>query len=359
MAPIEQIIRKIILFQRKNLTFRIIAGIMHFFLFLLIIWLSTFLADSVFYFKTEVRWFILILNSLLTFYLLYQFVLSPLIESIFLSDKKDLTHITNDIGHQFPTIADRLTNIYQLILSKPPGSSSSIRQYAIGQFAEKISSFNFSNKLTLKKYFFPISLILPVLLGSILVIFSLSERLSLSAKRILNPTGEYAIVPWYDFSVDPGDARVISGESLDVSIIYQGPEADKCILWYRNQGEKNLQSEEFRKKKAHYHLELTNVRKPFEYYIQAIPAFPTEWRDKLISRMYRVETLNPPLVNEIQVEIQPPAYTVLPKRFLERNVGDIIAYPGSKINVSGLASKNLKHAEIVFRINHTILMSVI
>ena len=62
----NHIIRKIFLFQRKNLIFHTIAGAIHFSIFLLLIWLSTFLADSVKYFKSEVRWFILILNGSLT-----------------------------------------------------------------------------------------------------------------------------------------------------------------------------------------------------------------------------------------------------------------------------------------------------
>lgn len=348
MEAINQIIRKIVLFQRKNLVFRFIAGSIHFFIFFLIIWLSTFLTDSVFYFKTEVRWFILILNSSLTIYLFYQFVLLPVIDSFLLSEKKDLTPVTKYIGERFPSIADRLTNIYQLIISEPPGSSSSIKQYAIGQFAQKVTDINFAKKLVLKDYFLPFSFMLPVLMGSIILIFSLSGRLSLSAKRVLNPAGEYAIVPWYEFSVNPGDASIISGESLEITILYQGPEADNCMFWYRNQGEKNLQSKVLRKGQNNYHLELDNIRKPFDYYVQAIPAFPAEWRNKLISKMYTIETLNPPLINEILVEIQPPFYTKLPKRFLDLNVGDIIAYPGSKINISGLVSKNLKKAEMVF-----------
>jgi hypothetical protein len=176
----------------------------------------------------------------------------------------------------------------------------------------------------------------------------LGGKLSLSAKRILNPTGEYAIIPWHEFSVEPGNTRLISGEKFQVTLAYQGPEAERCILWYRNDGEDNLQSKIFRKQQGIYLLELDNVRKSFEYYVQAIPAFPAEWRDKLISQIFTVKTLTPPLVNELQVDIQPPAYTKLPRRFLEQNVGDIIAYPGTMIRVSGLASKNLKNAEIVF-----------
>ena len=104
----------------------------------------------------------------------------------------------------------------------------------------------------------------------------------------------------------------------------------------------------FLKDQNNYHLTLENIRKPIDYYIQAIPGFPAEWHDKLLSKTYLVETLNPPMVNELQIEIQPPFYTKLPQKFLELNVGDIMAYPGSKIKISGQASKNLKTAEVIF-----------
>jgi len=348
MDAINQIIRKIFLFQRKNLIYHAIAGSIHFSIVLLIIWLSTFLADSVLYFKSEVRWFILILNGSLTIYLFYQYVLLPIIEFFLLSESKDLTPVTKYIGERFTSISDRLTNIYQLIVSEQPGSSSSIKDYAIRKFAQKITKVNFADKLVLKEYLFPLLIILPVLVGSVLLISTLSGRLSLSAKRILNPTGEYAIVPWYEMSVTPGDARLISGESLTVTVLYQGPETENIIFWHRNQGEKSLQSKVFQKGQSNFHLTLENIRKPIEYYVQAIPAFPAEWHDKLISKMYMLETLNPPLVNELQIVIQPPVYTNLPKRFLDLNVGDVIAYPGSKVNISGRSSKNIKMAEIVF-----------
>ena len=147
MEAANFVITKIVLFQRKNLTFHIVAGFIHFILFLLIIWLSTFLADSVFYFKPEVRWFILILNSIITVYLFYRHFLSPLIKYFFLSDKKNLTPITKVIGEYYPNIADKLTNIYQLITSESPRSSLSIKNFAISNFAHQISAINFADKL--------------------------------------------------------------------------------------------------------------------------------------------------------------------------------------------------------------------
>jgi len=348
MSSIHHIISEVISFQRRNLTYQFLAGVLHFTIFMLIIWISTFLADSLFYFASDVRWFILILNGLLSIYLLYHFIASPLIEYFRLSENKDLTPVTSNIGRQFPSIADRLTNIYQLIQENPRGSSSPLRQYAIEKFTDSISTISFRSKLIFRNYILSVFYILPIFIGSILIIIMLGDKLSLSAKRIMDPTGEYAVVPAYKFVVTPGDAKIISGEGFEIAMTYQGPKAEQYILWFRNKDEKNLQSKIFFKQQNTYYVELENIRKPFEYYLQAIPAFPTEWRDKLISSIYTVETLNPPLVNELQVEIEPPLYTALPRRFSENNVGDIIAYPGSKINISGRASKNLKTAEIHF-----------
>jgi hypothetical protein len=48
------------------------------------------------------------------------------------------------------------------------------------------------------------------------------------------------------------------------------------------------------------------------------------------------------------VVVTPPSYTKLPKQFFEVNVGDILAYPGSNINISAQANKTLNTAKIVF-----------
>ncbi len=350
----EQIIGKIINFQKKQLLYTVFSGIINLSIYLLLIWISTFLADSVFYFSPAVRWFILIINVTITFYLLYQLIISPLIKLVLLNENKDLTPITRHIGELFSSLGDKLTNIYQLIVSTPLGSSLSIRQYAIEQFANKISSFDFNANTRFKNFVIPYYVLFPVLIGSVLVSSMLQDKITLSMKRTFDPTGDYAIIPWYQFTVNPGNSEIIAGEPVNIITSFRGPEIKECLIWYRNSGDKAFQSKRMQNQNEIYTLQLNTIKKPLEYFVQAVPSFPAEWRDKLLSPRFTVNTLIPPLVTELQLEIIPPTYTKLPRQMSVRNVGDVIAYAGSKINIHGQANKPLKTADIVFSENNLV-----
>jgi hypothetical protein len=348
MEAQNQIIGKIIRFQQKKLIYQIISGILKFFIYLLLIWLSSFIADSVFYFSQSVRWFVVVLNGSITIYFFYTLIFSSLIDLIQLSDKNDLTPVTRSIGVLFPSIEDRLTNIYQLITLRPPGSSSSITYYAIERYAKELENTEFSKEIKLGDFLFPYSIVIPVILGSLVLTYMLSDKLMLSMKRILNPMGEYAEVPWYEFTVNPGNTNIIIDQTLNISAKFKGPELETCLLQLRFRGDVVYQSKLMRGQADFYEIQIDDIKRPFEYYLQGFPRFPAEWKDKLVSQVFTINTLIPPLVNEVQVVVTPPSYTNLPKQFLEVNVGDIIAYPGSIINISAQANKALNMAKIVF-----------
>ncbi len=344
----HQIIEKIVRFERKNLFYRAIAGIISFAVFCLIIWISTVLADSVFYFSNAVRWFLLIFNGCITLYLSYRLILSTLMRLIRVSGENDLTAVTKIIGHSYPSIADRLTNIYQLICTLPGGSSAAIRDHAINRFNETIKNISFADKILFKNFLLPTRLILPVLIGSISLMLLIPDSISLSAKRIFDPSGNYAKIPSYSFEVIPGNKELIAGKSLEIEANYHGPDIEKCIFKYKKSSEKAFQSVTMRKKSSQYILKLDNIRESIDYYIQAVPMISAEWRDKLISHSFKVTTRIPPVITDLSIRIVPPKYTQLSEIFLESNVGDIIAYPGSFISISARANKSLQDARIVF-----------
>ncbi len=348
MTMKHQIIKKIVEFQRKNLIYRTIAGIISFVVFCLIIWLSTIIADSVFYFSSAVRWFILILNGCITLFLAYRLILSFLVRYVRLSNENDLTPVTKIIGQYFPSIGDKLTNIYQLIRTLPSGSSAAIRDHAIDRFKENLKGLSFTERIKLKNFLMPVRLIIPVFIGSISLYLFVPDLLTLSMKRIFDPGGEYAQIPNYSLKVLPGDIELIAGKTLEIRVNYTGPEIEKCVFRYKNPNKSIFQSILMGRQNYEYILQIDNIRESMEYHIQAVPLISAEWRDKLISRAFNVSILIPPVVNDLSVKIIPPVYTQLPEKFLESNVGDIIAYPGSSVSISGRANKTLKEAKIVF-----------
>ena len=248
----------------------------------------------------------------------------------------------------YPAIKDRLTNPYQLINSLPAGSSDALREHAVKRFSESITGLSFTSKLKWSAYLLPLRLLIPVFAGSLIMGLLLPETLSHSMKRMIDPSGNYLVVPPYKIEVFPGDSQVIAGTSLNIQAVYQGPDIENCLLVYKFSGDDIFQSIMMDGANGRYQTRIQNIKKPFMYFVKAVPVFGAEWRDKITSIHYQVNTLIPPVVNQVQVKIDPPAYTGLPEKYLERNVGDIMAYPGSIISVSIEASKPLKGAKLVF-----------
>jgi hypothetical protein len=123
------LIQKLFDYQRKNLFLLVLSGIIYLTIFFVIIWLSTFTADSVFQFSGPVRWAILVFNSLLSGVLVWSYFLKNLFDLHSLRKDSDFTIVADDIGRQNPEISDRYKNIYQLITNKPIGASAELQVY--------------------------------------------------------------------------------------------------------------------------------------------------------------------------------------------------------------------------------------
>jgi len=348
MEPANIIKEKIRDFHRRSFLYQVTTGLINFCLFVLVIWLSSIMADSVFYFSTAVRWFVLILNILVTLFLAYYLFLSAVISYLRIVRSGNLLSVTKLIGRLYPALGDRLTNMYQLISELPRGSSPALREMAVSRFSEKFAGTPLAEKLKWSAYLLPLKLLIPVFAGSLLLTGLIPDTLGHSLKRILNPGGTYLSVPVYKIAVVPGDADVIAGKSLHIRVMYEGPEIEKCILVYKHSGEGTSQTVPLEGSLGKYDKEIKDIKKSFTYYIKAIPVLSAEWKDKLVSQQYSVRTLIPPLVNRLNIKIKPPAYTGLEEKYLEPNVGDIMAYPGSVIDLNVEASKSLGSAQLIF-----------
>jgi hypothetical protein len=354
----QLIIGKIQSYRRKKLTYIVWAGLINLIVYFSIIWMGTFIADTAFYFSTPTRIVLLVIVSCLSLYLLYQNILLPIILYFYSRYTHDFTLITREIGENVPQLADKLTNIYQLITGDIGKESIELRDYAVEKYAEKIKDIDFNKDIKLKRYLLPYSLIFFVIIAAIFLFINMYQLIGLSALRIFNPWGEYEPVPQFIFQVNPGTMDIISGNSLTVSVTYQGPRIQKCLFKYKFRNADGYQITEMMEEKGLYTALVENLKKPIEYYIQGVPEIYTEWYEKIMSEKYDINILYPPYIADLQVKIYPPAYTHLPVQYLERNTGDILAYKGSKIEIDAKANKELINAFLIFEENEILPIKV-
>ncbi len=334
-------------YSRRKWNLALFAGILNSAALLLVIWLSTIIADSVFFFSTPTRWLILVLNSALTVQVLRWFVSEPLRHRLKIDDTRELLRAAHEIGYHFDQLSDRLVNSFQLADERNSGTSDQLRELAVTQIAENLKSIQVTSRLNLKKFLLSPLLIGSIFIGSLASAGLMPDVISVSMKRIFYPPGRFSRIPEYQFKIMPGNASLIQGEDVNIWAAYAGPAAKNIFLKIRSEKDSDWQTRELKKEDNYYRAALKNIRRPFSYYLQAEPEQAAEWSAFITSKPYLIEVKIPPVISELQAEIQAPAYTALPRQFPEKNVGDIFAYPGSRINWRISSSKTLQSARLV------------
>ncbi len=350
---------KIRAFHRRKAGLILAAGTIHLIVFLSVIWISTFAADTVLYFSRSVRWFVLIVNSSLSLYLFYRFIgehLIQLFHSINMSHKMIVA--AREIGYLKPEIADRLLNTYQLQSTQEKFSSPELRRFAVNRFSEMIKNDDFRSLLNLRSFIIPYSWIVLILLGGVLLSAFMGNQLSVSLKRVLNPAGDYQLIQDYRFKVMPGDTTIIAGYPFDVRADFLGPSVGQLKIEVLEPEKAAARSIELEKKGPVYIASITGMRSSFNYYVSAVPLWEIGQEQVLKSDQYQVRVITPPAVNDLQITITPPAYTGLEKSHLEPNIGDVLAYRGSTVDFSARLNKEVQSVVLVFSSGESIPATV-
>ena len=335
-------------YHRKKTVLKISSGLLNLVVLLSIIWSSTLFLDMTFYFSIPTRWFVLFINGGLSIFLLFRLLLLPIINYYLTEKNENYFELTSEIGLNHPTLDDRLTNIYQLENLTIPEYSKNLRDYASKKFSEEIKSFDFAKHLKFGDFILPKHVIIIVLVSSILTSFALYEPMSLSLKRILIPFKDFSNIPAFSFNVQPGNKRLIKGESEKIEVSYSGPKISGCTIQYKNNSDPHWQLSMMESKENNYIYMIDNIRDDISYRIKGIVEDNRPWYNKILSETYRIMTITPPEISDLQIVITPPKYTKLSVKYLEKNIGDIVAYKGSIYNISALVNKKLGQANLVF-----------
>lgn len=339
---------KILRYHRKKTRLLLIGGVLNLLVLYSVIWCSTVFLDMAFYFSEATRWFVLFFNGGLSIFLLNKFLLIHIFQSYVMSNTENYVNLTKEIGNNYEEVQDKLTNIYQLENADIPNYSKNLKDYASKKFNEKIKSYDFTQFLKFEDFVFPKHIVAAVLVSTTIALVMLSGAMSNSIKRILIPYKDFSIIPEFTFTVNPGNSKIIKGDSEKISADYSGPKIEDCTILYKNENDTYWQSAPMQFINNIYEFTLADIRNDTKYKINGIVEPHRPWHNKIFSDLYEIMTLTPPQIDELQVTIYPPAYTKLPVKYLEKNVGDIIAYKGSKCELSAVSNKTIQKAELVF-----------
>ena len=278
------------------------------------------------------------------------YVARPLLRAFGVLRSADTFATAKRIGDHFPKIHDRLLNILQLeqeIASGRSLYSPDLIDASFQDLAGEICDLDFTEAVDISPVRRSAKLLGVALAGSILLVVALPGQFYNSLYRIAHFGTDFAIPSEFTFDVTPGNTEVVKGQPVQIAVRVQsvstislGRPLQSLNLHWRLEGARNFENVELRiDSTGAYRTSFQSVRGSTEYFASVSGTESPHFRLLVVDR---------PVFRSLQVRLDYPAYAKLPPKIQEEFVGDVTALAGTKITVSGQASKYLREGKIVF-----------
>lgn len=355
-----RLIQNLYRFEKKQRLWNVLGNWVFFVIIILLLWLSVALADHLFYFSTLTRWGLWFIHAAILIFLIVRFIVLPARGLYNLSPETDLSAVSRQVSRFFPELSDVVENCYALITKKQNESvSSGLLSAAINHYLLRLKDYNFETRIDYKNYLPSAVIAFPVLISAFILLSFKFDTVIHSTKRLLNPTNEYIQMAPFQFDVKPRNTRIIKGQSLSIEAQYEGPALRAALmnLWTL-ENKKDWQSIEMVNQNGIFKATIHDIRETFTYNIQGLPLYEKQLNNRLWSDNYIVQVLTPPVVHTLDITLIPPAYSGLLEQYLERNIGDIIALPGTKVRLKGAVNKDMESAYLKFASGYSVPLDI-
>lgn len=322
MQAFTNIQNKLSFFYKKYYTNELIKGLILFFSLGALYLFVTLFIEYFLWLKPVARTILLLVFILVEVYLLFRFILKPILKLIGLQKGISLEQSSKIIGNHFPEVQDKLLNILQL---KETSNQSDLLLASIDQKAKEIQPIQFAKAVNFKKNIPYLKyLLIPALIWIISLVSGANNDLSNSFSRVVNYQAEYIPPAPFTFNLQTNSLQVIEGNSFIINVSTNGdvvPEEAKIL--YNNQ-EYFMQE----KNKGVFFFTFTNVVEPIDFKFKS---------NKVESITHSLEVIKTPSIQNITVDLDYPNYTGKKDETID-NTGSILVPEGT--NIKWLATTN-------------------
>jgi hypothetical protein len=252
--------------------------------------------------------------------------------------------VASKVGMFFPHIHDRLLDALQIYESRDALKSTysvDLMDASFGDLWSAIQPLDFSQSVQNDRVR-KLGKFVSYAAGVMILMFLISPLgLYSSLFRVFNFNKTYASPLPIEFSIEPGNKEVVRGQSVSVVVRTTGKPVQSITLHTRPSGQFDFDTQELTLgNDGAFHTELTDLKNSVEYFASA---------EDVSSLKYSISVLDRPLIRSFRATVTPPAYTRIPAKTLDDNIGDISAYPGSKVKLDITSSKKVVSGEVVFK----------
>ncbi len=353
---LTMLLNRIQMVRNKQNRMDLLSNTLVFFTGVFIVMTVILIAESLFDFSAVVRTVIVFLAALTLVCIGSWMVVRPLLRLIGLLPSLTDEEIAGHIGVFFLSIKDRLLNTLQLAKEAESVSklySTELIDETFKDFARVIQPLEFRQVVNTNH--------LPGQFRRLIISFAcitilfliIPDSISYAAYRLVHFTQDFLPPPKYLIELSPGDKEIIKGENVDVRakikslITVFTSRSNELTIFRQQEGQDNLDEQKvYSDSSGVFSATFQAVRTTTKYFAQYADAE---------SKHYTLTVLDRPVIRSFRVRLDYPAYTKIPPRIMDEFVGDVTALTGTRVSISGAASKPLKEASIQFG-NNTKLM---
>lgn len=277
-------------------------------------------------------------------------IFQPLLRSLGIFRSLGDLALATQIGTFFPQIHDRLLNLLQLDKEINSGTSlysPELVDASFGDLAENIRGLDFVSSVDRGPVRRARNFFLLSMASAILVVVASPTQFYDSLFRLVHFNREFVTPPEFVYEVSPGNKEVTKGQAVDIGVRVRATSpggslpSDRALeLLWRLEGQTAYEETDLRPDSTGlYRTVFQSVRGSTEYFAQL---------SNVASDRYLLTVIDRPIIRSFQVRLDFPSYSKLPPRLQEEFVGEIAGLPGTRISLTGTASKELERGRIVF-----------
>lgn len=289
------------------------------------LWLVAFGLEAIFWLDPALRTAIFWLLVVATAGVAAVFVVAPALRLLGLLPGLSDYSIAERIGARFPNVADRLTNLLQLVDGRSTRAPAPLVEGAVLRLGEQLQGVSFDQVEDFERprragqlALAPVAGLLVLLLAAPSLFLSTSERLLAYDTPFERPAP-------FSLEVEPSFAELVRGDPLEITVRASG-EAPPAITLALNHLDEEVVDEielEFDEDGVARHR-IDRVRESLRFRASA---------GRVESRWHEAHVVERPILRNLQVDLTYPAYSGLSPESLEPNRGNVHALPGTEVDV--------------------------
>jgi hypothetical protein len=282
--------------------------------------------EAVFRFDSVIRTALLVCSGGLVLLSFLWFICRPLWSLYVRTRFPDDYDLAMRVGHHFDGIKDRLIDaiqVYQKHRENRESYSLDLADAALLDAQKTTEDLDFKQVVRLDSSKKALKILGAVAAGTLLLTVLLQSRLTNASYRLLHPDQTFKTDAGVTFLIEPGNAEVVKGDSLDIDVALQGVSVStisRVDLFVRKAQSGAYErtvldaAPGYTENRRNFKHTLKDIRQAASYYVQTA-------RHK--SREYQIDVIETPMVRNLQIKLDYPDYSKMGTLFLDNNVGDI------------------------------------